>query len=181
MMPRTKGVLRYCILVLGIGLVWTIYFLRTHLEPLGEPRQIVFPEAELSAPDRLRFLDGDFRIITNLRDLPKPIREALREEGGTRMAMVNPGQRFEATDVIIDPSLPNRRLIFAGIEGDRVFVHYEQGGIAHMSMLALLRLSQQGGIQGVSRDFCGPARDLQSLRSEIERGDCNQPVPREMR
>ena len=181
MSGRFKGVLRYFVLVLGIGVVSALYVSRTHMQPLGEPRRIGYPEVELSAPDQLRFLDGDFRILKKLHELPGPVLDALREENGSRLTMVDPGRRFEATDSVIDPSLPNRRLIFAGIIGDKAFVHYEEGGIAHSFILALLRLSPQGKIEGLSRDYCGPAADLQALRREIEHGDCKDPVPREMR
>jgi len=172
----------YGTLLLGIGLAG-MYYLWGPLfsKPLGEPRRIGFANKELSPEEQLQFLGGNFRIIKNLRELPGPVLDALMEEGGTRLTMVNPGKRFEASDVIVDPSLPNRRLIFAGVEDNKVFIHYEQGGIAHMFILALLRLSPEGKIEGLSRDFCGPEADLQTLRSEIEHGNCTQAVPPEMR
>jgi hypothetical protein len=123
-----------------------------------------------------RFLDRE-----NVRALPRPIVDALIEEGGSRLTMVNPGQKFEATDAISDSSLPNRRLIFAGTADNRVFLHYEQGGIAHMFILALLRVSAEGNVEPVSRSYCGLVTDLQALRTEIRNGRCSEAVPREMR
>lgn len=175
MTTNAKRALVYGTLILGIGLIGTWYVWGPFFSKrLGEPRQIQFSD-KLSPQQQLQFLDGDFRIITKVRDLPRPVLEALKEEGGTRLTMVDPGRNFEATDVIYDPSLPSRRLIFAGVVDNKVFIHYEQGGIAHMFILALMRLGPEGNIEGLSRNYCGPATDLQSLRREIERGDCTSP------
>lgn len=182
MTRNAKRGLVFGTLALGLGLSGIFYLWGPlFLKPLGEPRPIAFWDQELSPQEQLRFLNRNFRIIKKLRDLPRPVLDSLREEGGTRLTMVNPRRRFEATDAISDASLPNRRLIFAGVADDTVFIHYEQGGIAHMFMLVLLRVSPQGKVEGLSRSYCGPAADLQTLRREIEQGDCNEPVPREMR
>jgi len=41
-----------------------------------------------------------------------------------------PGQKWNATDAIIDPTLPGKRLIWAA-GGDFYVVHYQRSGIAH--------------------------------------------------
>lgn len=155
-------------------------FLRAHLEPIGEARRIEFPSADLSPAQQLQFLEDDFRIVKNLRELPKPILDVLTEESG-RLTMVNPGRQFEATDNINDPSLPNGRLIFAGVTSKKVFLHYEQGGMGHMFILAFFAINKQGKIEPVWRGYCGPAADLNDLVTQIGNGRCSDAVPREIR
>ncbi len=176
-----KRWLVYCILLVVIATAAVAYYWRANSKPLGESRWLQFAEAGSSPAEQLKFLDGDFGIVKNVRALPRPIVDALIEEGGSRLTMVNPGQKFEATDAISDSSLPNRRLIFAGTADNRVFLQYEQGGIAHMFILALLRVSAEGNVEPVSRSYCGPVTDLQALRTEIRNGRCSEAVPREMR
>ena len=47
----------------------------------------------------------------------------------TRVA--DPGQNWNATDAITDPTLPGKRLIWATVGSDYYVVHYERGGIDH--------------------------------------------------
>jgi hypothetical protein len=176
-----KRWLVYCILFVVVAAVAAAYYWRANSKPLGEPRWLQFAEEGSSPTEQLKFLEGDFRIVKNVRALPKPVVDALIEEGGSRLTMVNAGQEFEATDVISNSSLPNRRLIFAGIADNRVFLHYEQGGIAHMFILALVRVNAEGKVEPVWRSYCGPVTDLQALRTEIRNGKCSDAVPREMR
>jgi hypothetical protein len=45
--------------------------------------------------------------------------------------LAEPGQKWEATDAIQDPSLPRKRLIWAAVSDDYYVVHYEEGGLFH--------------------------------------------------
>ena len=44
-----------------------------------------------------------------------------------------PGQNWNATDAITDPTLPWKRLVWAAVGSDYYVVHYERGGIDHSS------------------------------------------------
>jgi hypothetical protein len=55
--------------------------------------------------------------------------------------MSNPGGSFAATDVVILPGTPTRRLVFGGISDRYCLVHYEYGGIGHGYKTALFALS----------------------------------------
>jgi len=48
-----------------------------------------------------------------------------------RGRLAEPEQKWEATDVITDSSLPRRRLIWAATDGEYYVVHYEGGGRGH--------------------------------------------------
>lgn len=73
-----------------------------------------------------------FQVVAAVRGLPLGVREELqRMFGSSAMAIADPGERFQATDDISDPSLPIRRLNVAGCSQDHCLVYYERGGIAH--------------------------------------------------
>jgi len=75
-------------------------------------------------------------------------------QGGTRLLMANPGKKFLATDVIYD---------------FKCFVYYEQGGIALGDFLAFYRLTSKDSMEPLWEGYCGPATDIQDLRSHVSR------------
>ena len=141
--------------------------------PPGEPAPIKFVAPNMSSHERQTFLAADYEILQRVSDLPAGIRRLYTVKGESRIAMVNPGQRFEATDHITDPTLPRRRLIFAGVSQDRAFLHYEEGGIAHSYVIELFRLELSQTAIGVWRGYCGPAKNLPDLRRLMSAGDYN--------
>jgi hypothetical protein len=141
--------------------------------PPGEPAPIKFIAPNMSSHERQTFLAADYEILQRVSDLPAGIRRLYTVKGESRIAMANPGERFEATDVITDPTLPMRRLIFAGVSQDRVFVHYEEGGIAYSYVVELFRLEPSQTAIGVWRGYCGPAKNLPDLRRLMSAGDYN--------
>jgi hypothetical protein len=67
------------------------------------------------------------RTIAVAAALPAPVRALIA--GGAPLA--DPGQAWEATDVIMDDKLPRHRLEWAIVTGGCYIVAYESGGIAH--------------------------------------------------
>jgi hypothetical protein len=122
-----------------------------------------------------QFLAGDFRIVRDMKALPEPVVEAFTETGGSRLTIANPGERFEATDVIWDESVPRRRLLFAGISGSKSFVLYERGGIGLSHILALFQLDAASTTPVMWRTYCVPAASLEELRAHISQGKCSYP------
>ena len=57
-----------------------------------------------------------------------------------RSAMANPGEKWQATDYVLEGDLPWRRLIFAGTSERYVLLSYERGGIAHSYHLVLFHI-----------------------------------------
>ena len=81
---------------------------------------------KLPAEDRKVLQDSSrFHEIHSTRDLPSAIVALC----GSKLA--DPGQKWNATDAIIDPTLPGKRLIWAAVGDEYYVVHYERGGIAH--------------------------------------------------
>lgn len=54
-----------------------------------------------------------------------------------------PGEPFRATDVIIDPSLSNKRIIFVWEQGTRWIVATERGGIGYNDPILVYDLDPQ--------------------------------------
>jgi hypothetical protein len=57
--------------------------------------------------------------------------------GTQTLDIAEPRAEFQATDVVVKPGLPIRRLVAAGCSVDHCLVYYERGGIAHTWQVAL--------------------------------------------
>jgi hypothetical protein len=96
------------------------------------------PPAALSEALQAHVKDERFAIVTSIRGLPLGVREELQTLFGSQsLDIAEPGAEFQATDVIVNPKLPIRRLVAAGCSADHCLVHYERGGIAHTWLIAL--------------------------------------------
>ena len=176
--PR-KSVIAIALLVL-IGFL-VFHFGRIPRTPLGDGPLVIFHDSELSTSLRQHFLEGNFTVINKVKALPRPVLQAFTEQGGLRFLLADPGKKFEATDAVDDSSVSRKRLIFAGVLDDRCFVHYEQGGSVHSYVLAFFRLPSSDTIEPLWRGYCGPAANIQDLRSQVLKGECSQPLSRGMR
>ena len=91
-------------------------------------------------PPALRSIvkDARFQIVTSIRGLPLGVRGELQKLFGTpSLDIAEPGAPFQATGAIVDPTLPNRRLIAAACTMEYCLVYYERGGAAHTWHVAL--------------------------------------------
>ena len=69
-----------------------------------------------------------FHEIHTITNLPASVVALCADHNGR---LAEPGQKWEPTDVIRDPNLPRKRLVWAA-RGDNYYViHYESGGRAH--------------------------------------------------
>ena len=147
------------------------FWRKSKLPPLGEAPFIEFPSTNAAQAEQ--FLDGNFSLITNVRNLPSPVLVSFTEQGGSRFVIANPGEKFRATDVVYDATLPSKRLILAGVSGEKVFIHYEQGGIGLSHVLALFEIPLKDRIKPVWRGYCGGrAKSVEELRSWLRDGTC---------
>jgi hypothetical protein len=81
-----------------------------------------------------------FHEVLVTKELPADI-VALCTGGTDRMA--DPGEKWRVTDVIMEPSLPIRRLIWAATDGEYYVVHYERGGIAHSFHIMIAKVAKK--------------------------------------
>jgi hypothetical protein len=94
-------------------------------------RNQVQSPAALSGTQRAHLQDDRFEIVTSIRGLPLGVREALQTLfGSPSLDIAEPGAEFQATDGIVNPKLPTRRLVAAGCSADHCLVYYECGGKA---------------------------------------------------
>jgi hypothetical protein len=92
----------------------------------------------LTPTQRAHLKDERFQLVTSVRGLPLGVREALQALFGTgSLDIAEPGAEFQATDVVVNPRLPRRRLVAAGCSSDHCVVHYERGGIARTRYVTL--------------------------------------------
>ncbi|HEX3421059.1 MAG TPA: hypothetical protein VHT01_07505 [Candidatus Udaeobacter sp.] len=108
-----------------------------------------------------------FREVHSTSDLPPAIVAIC---AGDKNNLAEPGGKWNATDVVIDPSLPSKRLIWAANGGDYYVVHYERGGIAHTFHILVTRLAKDDAKPKIVWSAMGgPFKDytafLQALRS----------------
>jgi hypothetical protein len=96
------------------------------------------PPIALSETVRGHVKDERFQIVTSVRGLPLGVREELQTLFRTQaLDIAEPGAEFQATDVVVNPKLPIRRLVAAGCSIEYCLVYYERGGIAHTWQVAL--------------------------------------------
>jgi hypothetical protein len=89
---------------------------------------VVRVHAKLSAAEKRQLFGGDCQVVTSISALPQPIKNAFATVTQDKpFALANPGTRFNATDVL-EPGLPQRRLLFAGVCSNRWIIQYEKGG-----------------------------------------------------
>jgi hypothetical protein len=82
---------------------------------------------KMSAKFRHQFTAREFTCLATVQSFPGELRSALFAFLKTSR-FASPGEKFNATDVIVNQSLPGRRLIIAGISDKYAFVCYEHGG-----------------------------------------------------
>jgi hypothetical protein len=97
------------------------------------------PPVALSGTLLAHIKGEQFAIVTSIRGLPLGVRDALQTLFGSQtLDIAEPGAEFQATDVILKPNLPIRRLVAAGCSPDRhCLVYYERGGFVHTWQVAL--------------------------------------------
>ena len=120
----------------GSGSLLYLYWTRTQKEMVPDwPAWPKLPEAvhkSLGDSQRLH----QVLATTNL----PPTIVALCADASGRLA--SPDQRWEATDVITDASLPRNLLVWAATSGDHYVLHYERGGRAKQFCLVVVSLKK---------------------------------------
>jgi hypothetical protein len=84
-----------------------------------------------------------FQKVDRLEGLPGSVRQAVHDL--LKSSIANPGEKWNATDVILDPQRPPRRLIFAGTSQSLWFMYYEHGGRGRHDHILLIGKDDPGG------------------------------------
>jgi hypothetical protein len=95
---------------------------------------------KLQADDRKILLEASrFHEVHSIADLPPAIVALCADDKGK---IAEPGQNWNATDAVTDPTLPWKRLIWAAIGNGFYVVHYERGGIDHSFHILVAKLTK---------------------------------------
>src|SRR4030095_4865857 len=128
---------------------------------------------KLPAEDRKVLLDESrFHEVHSTGDLPSAI--LAFGDGGRDGKLAEPGQKWNATDAISDPTLPGKRLIWAALGGDYYVVHYERGGIAHTYHVLVAKLAKgEAKPKVVWSAVGGPFKDYAAFLDALRSGKLN--------
>ena len=126
----------------------------------------------LSAAEKEHILDGQFNEVTKTDDMPAAVKQAFAKlTSESSFALANPGQKYQATDFVVDRSLPRRRLVFAGVRSAEWFIHYEEGGIGHSYCVLVFKVDSQNPMQFVWGGVgSSGAKTLDQLRKMVGSG-----------
>ena len=125
---------------------------------------------KLPAEDRKVLQDSArFHEVYSTSALPSAILALC--DGGGDGKLAEPGQKWNATCVITDPSLPGKRLIWAAVGGEYYVVHYERGGIAHSFHILVAKLMKSDAKPTlVWRAVGGPFKDYAAFLDVLQSG-----------
>jgi len=114
-------------------------------------------------------LDGEFKLVSTTESIPDNVKQAFSKiTRQTSFAMANPGQAFQVTDEVLYRKLPWRRLVFAGVQGDKWFLHYERGGLAHSYYVVAFKADPHGDARFVwGCSTPDGAKALEQLRTMV--------------
>ena len=124
---------------------------------------------KLPAEDR-KILQGslDFHEVHSTRDLPPAIVALCVDDKGR---FADPGQNWNATDAITDPTLPWKRLVWAAVGSDYYVVHYERGGIDHSFYILVAKLAKNDAKPKIIWSAVGsPLKDYAGFLDALRNG-----------
>ena len=125
---------------------------------------------KLSTEDRTVLQDSSrFHEVHSTSNLPPAVLALC--DGGSDGRLAEPGQKWNATDAIIDPTLPGKCLIWGAVGGGYYLVHYERGGIAHTYHILVAKLANNDAKPKlVWRAIGGPFKDYAAFVDALRTG-----------
>ena len=109
------------------------------------------------------------KIVRSTKDIPATVMQActsIAYQGDFRMA--NPGEKFEATDFILDDTLPQRRLIWVARVPHYYLLHYEHGGIGLHQHVVVVSYSDPKSAKVIWSGFSQPLKDYQEFLEALK-------------
>lgn len=120
---------------------------------------------------------GRFAIVTSIGGLPLGVRNELRTLFGSQtLDIAQPGAEFQATDVIVKPNLPHRRLSVAGCTAEYCLVYYERGGFVHTWHVAVFHWTPDATRFEWGGAAPGGLATIADVRKAILSGDIRGPA-----
>lgn len=80
---------------------------------------------------------ANYELLTSLKSIPKPVLDEIIKKMPYDPRLADRGEKFRATDVIVDETIPCRRFVMGGRSAQFVFICYEHGGYGLHKHLAV--------------------------------------------
>jgi hypothetical protein len=133
--------------------------------------QTAVPPAAIPEALRAHLRSERFAPVTTVAALPAGLRDALNGLFNTKtLDVADPGAPFQATDVMVTPRLPPRRLTAAGCSADHCLVYYERGGFAHVHYAVVFKVSANATRFEFGGLAAGGLRDLDAVKDALVSG-----------
>ena len=116
------------------------------------------------------------KYYNKVKDIPTPVMDAFRKAlGGQELRMADSDGAWNKTDVVDDPSLPFRRLIWAAQIKGRYVIHYEMGGVRYNTRY-MIATPDEGGEKWVvlwAASGSKPVPDYSAFIADLKDGKLN--------
>ena len=163
--------IRVAILALILGAIALVVIYHAHDQrtiPAANLKPVPRGAPNLNQADIEKMLGVErFQIVRRTRGVPLAVQLSFTNLTGFPFEMADPGKNM-LHDVIV-PGLPARRLVFAGLSDDSVFLVYEQGGYVD-TLNAVFFWFEQGG-RNWGTTLTVSVNDVASLRAAIVAGN----------
>ena len=103
---------------------------------LKHPRVLRLEEVE-------QMLRSDLSVVRRVGQVPEPVKEDYLDLTGERFDMADPGMQMNAD--VIEPGIPNSRLVFVGLGSDRDVLVYQHGGFVSTLNVIVVVHGASGG------------------------------------
>jgi hypothetical protein len=124
---------------------------------------------KLSPTEKAKFVNAKFSSITKVKALPAKVGEDLGVVGKTKIMADVAEDWAEAAG----PDAPRQHLILAGTAGDRCFVYYEQGGMAHFEIMRLYKFSDKAASLLWEKRGAKRCDSIAAVKAAMSRGELN--------
>jgi hypothetical protein len=121
---------------------------------------------------RHHLLEDKLRVVITTEEIPSPVIAKFAELTKTKgVVFAQPGAKYQVTDVISEPGLPRRRLIFAALSDEFCVLTYERGGIGHSEHEVVFQLVRGGPALAWRAVLNDRPSSLKKLRDSVRKGE----------
>lgn len=136
MFIRQRILVFFCFLLLIAGVMPQ----KDRAQGMKPPPGYFKPATVLPVSDKRQIWQDHFVLVRTVEAIPPLVSLPLLGKH-PHQEMADAGKPFQATDVVMGPPLPFRRLVFAAISARYCLVYYEYGGITQGTVVRVYRLS----------------------------------------
>lgn len=100
---------------------------------------------------------------SNKKQIPKTIQKYLKEKNGGKLKIASANSKIRSSDVLGNPFLKRRKLLFVASFDGLYLLSYEHGGYSHHYHMLLFRLDQENVITAFYNLLAPKIRNLNGL------------------